>query len=131
MQSSQGMEDKETEMASSRVYDKNSRTADFSRKRGTDTGLHKRIKLPDPVTIQKETKIQALVDDLEEATMKAGRQASMFLRDGRPTQSTLTEYQLKGRTSVKAREKAGELVLVGSDKSGKRAVMTTDIYTAS
>ena len=115
-------------MASRRVYDETLKVADFRKKRVNDTGLNKRIKLPDPVTIQKETKIQALVDDLEEAAVKAGKQASSCLRAGGSVQSTLTESQLKGRASVRAREKAGDLILVSSDKSGKRAVMTPVIY---
>ena len=120
-------------MASKRVYDEFLRVADFRKKRVNDTGLNKRIKLPEPVAIQKETKIQSLVNDLDEIAMRAGKKAAICLRHGRAgtgplPSSTLTEAQQRGRASIKAREKAGELVLVCSDKSGKRAVMTPEIY---
>ena len=128
-----GLEDKEAEMASRRVYDESLRVADFRKKRVNDTGLNKRIKLPEPVAIQKETKIQSLVDDLEELAVKAGKGAAACLRAGKAgtgpgPPSSLTVAQQRGRASIKAREKAGELVLVCSDKSGKRAVMTPEVY---
>ena len=85
-------------------------------------------KLPDPVTIQKETKIQALVDNLEGLAIKAGKQAAAGQRDGGRDQSTLTEAEQRGRDSIMRREKSGELVLTLTYKSGKRAVMTPEIY---
>ena len=66
----------EADIECQRVYNQDLKTANFRKKRVTDTGLNKRIKLPDPVSIQKETKIPALVDDLDEVVMKAGKQAA-------------------------------------------------------
>ena len=82
-QPSQGLHGQEAEMASKRVYDEFLRVDDFRKKWVNDTGLNKRIKLPEPVAIQKETKIQSLVNDLQEVATRAGKKAAACLRNGR------------------------------------------------
>ena len=124
------MDDKDEEevFASKRVYDNNLKEADFRKRKVTDTGLNKRIKVPDPACTSKEVKIQGLVDALEEVAVKAGMDEVSCLRAGKPAVSTLSESAKKGRDSLKAREKAGELVILSTDKSGKRAVMSREKY---
>ena len=124
----QGLEEQEAELACKRVYDEAEQVVDFRKKRVTDTGLNKRITLPDPVDMRIEVKIQDLVNDLGEAIYKAGREEAGCLRAGKQSLSTLTDAQQRGRTSILARERAGELIIVLTDKSGKRAVMTPEMY---
>ena len=42
--------------------------------------------------------------------------------------STLTDQQRRGKESLLRREKAGELIMVGSDKSGKNIPMSVELY---
>ena len=120
----QGVEEQEAELAGKRVYDETERVVDFRKKKVTDTGLNKRITLPDPVDMRVEVKIQDLVNDLDEAISKAGGEERRSLRAGNQSYSTLTDAQQRGQSSILARERAGELIVVLTDKSGKRAVMT-------
>ena len=46
----------------------------------------------------------------------------------RRSEPTLRKQQAEGRRSLKAWEKAGEIVIVCSDKSGKRAAMVRNLY---
>ena len=94
----QGLDEQEAELACKRVYDETEKVVDFRKKRVTDTGLDKRITLP-------------------------GR-----LRAGKQTPSSLNNAQQRGRESILKREREGELIVVLTDKSGKRAVMTPEIY---
>ena len=65
----------------------------------------------------------ALVHTLESIVDKeAGKEKERCLRAGSST-STLTKQQREGRKSLLSREESGELVIQGTDKSGKRAVM--------
>ena len=53
----------------------------------------------------------------EKACLKAGSKLS-----------TLTDQQRRGKESLLRREKAGELIMVGSDKSGKNIPMSVELY---
>ena len=57
-----------------------------------------------------------------------GEKEEVCLKDGKPIVSTLNDRARRGRCSLKAREKAGELVIVSTDKSGKLAVMEKNLY---
>ena len=128
---SRGLEVQEAEMSSKRAYMEEEKSADFRKKKVTDCKLKKRITVPGPVDENKEGKILSLVNILENIVDKeAGKRKETSLRAGRPTvvSSTLSLQQKEGRKSLMAREKSGELVIVGSDKSGKRAAMSRQIY---
>ena len=62
---SQGLEAEEAEMAGRRVYDDETLTADFRKRRVTDSKLNKRITVPEPAVQDREVKIEALVNMLE------------------------------------------------------------------
>ena len=99
---------------------------DFRKKSVTDTGLNKRITLPYPVDTRTEEKIQDLVNDLDEAILRAGREdESRRLRAGKQNPSSLNNAQQRGRESILKREREGELIVVLTDK---RAVSTPEIY---
>ena len=70
----------------------------------------------------------ALVDSLEQLAEEAGREAKSCHKAGRRAPSTLTLKAEQGRKSLLAREKNGELIIMTTDKSGKRAVMSKEIY---
>ena len=111
------------------MYDETEKVVDFRKRRVTDTGLNKRITLPYPVDTRTEEKIQDLVNDLDEAILRAGREdESGRLRAGKQNPSSLNNDQQRGRESILKREREGELIVVLTDMSGKRAVMTPEIY---
>ena len=125
----QGLDEQEAELACKRVYDETEKVLDFRKRRVTDTGLNKRITLPYPVDTRTEEKIQDLVKDLDEAILRAGREdESGRLRAGKQNPSSLNNDQQRGRESILKREREGELIVVLTDMSGKRAVMTPEIY---
>ena len=127
--SAQGLDEQEAELACKRVYDETEKVVDFRKRRVTDTGLNKRITLPYPVDTRTEEKIQGLVNDLDEAILRAGREdESGRLRAGKQNPSSLNNAQQRGRESILKREREGELIVVLTDKSGTRAVMTPEIY---
>ena len=101
----QGLEEQEAELACKRVYDETEKVVDFRKKRVTDTGLNKRITLPDPVNMRIEVKIQDLVNDLGEAIYKAGREEAGCQRAGKQSFSTLTEAQQRAPCLFLAKKK--------------------------
>ena len=73
-------------------------------------------------------KIQVLIDGLEEAMRENGRKEKSCPKAGKSSLSTLTDQQRRGKESLLRREKAGELIMVGSDKSGKNIPMSVQLY---
>ena len=127
---SQGMEvpDDELMLAGRRVYDPDEGNVDMSKKKVTDMANCRRITVPDAATVSKESELQVLIDNLEDVLMKAGKEEASCLKAGGVVKSTMTEQQGRGRESLLKREKNGELVLVGSDKSGKLIPMSPGLY---
>ena len=118
-------------LASRRVYDPEDRSVDMSKKRVTDMENCRRITVPDAAEASKESKIQVLIDNLEDVAKKAGREEQSCLRAGSSNLSTMTEQQRRGKLSLIRREKNEELVLVASDKSGKLIPMSPELYRQS
>ena len=88
------------------MYDETEKVVDFRKKSVTDTGLNKRITLPYPVDTRTEEKIQDLVNDLNEAILRAGREdESGRLRAGKQNPSSLNNAQQRGRESILKRER--------------------------
>ena len=115
-------------LASKRVFDVEGGTVDFKKKQVTAMVTCKRITVPEAAENQKETKIQVLVNNLEDVLRKGMKEEARCLRAGNPVKSTMTESALRGRARLLEREKAGELVLVCSDKSGKLYPMSKELY---
>ena len=61
----------------------------MGKKRVTDIENCQRITVPDPAEASKESKIQVLIDNLEDVAKKAGREEQSFLRAGKSNLSTL------------------------------------------
>ena len=91
----------------------------------------RRITVPDAAEASKESKIQVLIDNLEDVAKKAGREEQSCLKAGSSNLSTMTEQQRRGKLSLIRREKNEELVLVASDKSGKLIPMSPELYRQS
>ena len=70
-------------------------------------------------------KIQLLVQSLKNIAKSAGKKQYSCQRNG---VLALTARALEGRRSLLRREKAGELVILGANKSGERVVMETSLY---
>ena len=96
--------------------------------RVTDLPTCKRITVPEAAEPAKEAKIQVLIDGLEEAMRENGRKEKSCPKAGKSSLSTLTDQQRRGKESLLRREKAGELIMVGSDKSGKNIPMSVQLY---
>ena len=120
------VEEQEALLASRRVFDPEAKIEDMRKLRVTDLPTCKRITVPEAAEPVKEAKIQVLIDGLEEATRKNGRKTCP--KAGKSSLSTLTDQQRRGKESLLRREKAGELIMVGSDKSGKNIPMSVELY---
>ena len=69
-----------------------------------------------------------LIDGLEEVMKKCEKAEKRCPRAGNSKASTLSDQQLRGKESLQRKEKAGELIMVASDKSGKNIPMSVDLY---
>ena len=114
-------------LESKRVYDPEKGEVDFKKKVVTSMATCKRITVPDAAEVQKEAKIQVLINNLDDVMRRSVREEARCLRAG-GKRSTMTEGALRGKASLLDREKAGELVLVCSDKSGKLYPMSRALY---
>ena len=121
-------EEQEALLASRRVFDPEEKIADLRKLRVTDLPTCKRITVPEAAEPAKEAKIQVLIDGLEEAMRENGRKEKSCPKAGKSSLSTLTDQQRRGKESLLRREKAGELIMVGSDKSGKNIPMSVELY---
>ena len=106
-------------LTSKRVFDVEKGTIDFKKKKVTEMVTNKWITVPEAAENQKEAKIQVLVNNLEDMLRKSMKEEARCLKAGNPVISTMTVNALRGKASLLEREKAGELVLVCSDKSGR------------
>ena len=122
------VEEQEALLASRRVFDPEAKIEDRRKLRVTDLPTCKRITVPEASEFAKEAKIQVLIDGLEEAMRKNGRKEKTCPKAGKSSLSTLTDQQRRGKESLLRREKAGELIMVGSDKSGKNIPMSVELY---
>ena len=121
-------EEQEALLASRRVFDPEAKIEDMRKLRVTDLPTCKRITVPEAAEPAKEAKIQVLIDGLEEAMRENGRKEKACPKAGKSSLSTLTDQQKRGKESLLRREKAGELIMVGSDKSGKNIPMSVELY---
>ena len=101
---SQGMDSQhlQEEIKSKLVYDEESKTVDYRKKRVTDMSTNKRISAPKAAPVEQEMKIQMLVQSLENIVKKAGERQEKFPRAGT---STLSHKALEGRKSLLQRKK--------------------------
>ena len=108
---------KEDDGARCRVYYIQEVSGNFSKKKVTDMSNFRRIKAPDAAEVTKEAKLQVLVNNLEDVTVKAERKGK-----------SLSDQQKYGKESLLKKEDDGELILVASEKSGKLNPMSPDLY---
>ena len=123
-----GLEEQEAVLAGRRVFDRDAREVNMRKLRVTDLPTCKRITVPESANPAEEAKIQVLIDGLEEVMKKCGKAEAKCLKAGSTQLSTLTAQQLKGKESLQKREKAVELIMTGSDKSGKNIPMSVVLY---
>ena len=122
------VEEQEALLASRRVFDPEAKIEDMRKLRVTDLPTYKRITVPEAAEPVKEAKIQVLIDGLEEAMRRNGRKEKTCPKAGKSSLSTLPDQQRRGKESLLRREKAGELIMVRSDKSGKNIPMSVELY---
>ena len=127
---SKGLEEEQEaeEVATKMVYEEDAKKVDYRKKRVTDMPTNKRITAPRAAPVENEIKIQMLVQTLEKIAKLAGKEDESRQWDG-CSESTLSVAALRGRRSLLKRERDGELVILGSDKSGERVVMEVKLHT--
>ena len=69
-----------------------------------------------------------MVNILENIVEKEAEKEKQTFHMARRSEPTLRKQQAEGRRSLKAWEKAGEIDIVGLDKSGKRDAMDRNLY---
>jgi hypothetical protein len=116
-------EETEKEAKLKRIVDEEAKTVEFAKKRVTSMKSCTRITLPQTLGGATEAKIDTLVGGLTDAVRREAKR-----RKGVRNKSVYTESELRGKEKIKKREKAGELVVVSTDKSGKRAGLETERY---
>jgi hypothetical protein len=118
-------EDLETEKEAKlkRIVDNEAMTVEFAKKRVTSMKSCTRITLPQSLGGATEAKIDTLVGGLTDAVRREAKRVK-----GKKNKSVYTESEIRGKEKIKKRELAGELVVVSTDKSGKRAGIETDRY---
>ena len=122
--SAQGLED---EIKATSVFENN--TLNFSKKRVTDMKGCRRVYVPGPC--EKESKLQCLINSLEDIVEKAAKEEKLKHQSCPPTgvsRNVLNEKQMRGKEKILKREKAGECVLCRTDKSGKLCLVSKDLY---
>lgn len=117
--------DKE-ELEKRRIYDRDNGELDFGRRRVTDMKSVRRINPPKPISVKEEAKVQVLVEKLEREVKKEKERSNKEQKEGKGT--VLTEREARGRKSLLRRQKAGELVICVTDKSGRLCVMSPAKY---
>jgi hypothetical protein len=115
--------EREKEAKSKRIVDNESMKVEFSKKRVTSMKSCTRITLPQSLGGAMEAKIDTLVGGLTDAVRRESNRIK-----GRKNKSVYSESELRGKAKIKKRETDKELVVVSTDKSGKRAALETDRY---
>jgi hypothetical protein len=111
------------EMLGTKPLDNDLNEVDFGRQRVTAMKSCRRVVLPKPMEGNIEAKIDTLVGGLEDAV----RRQEAREKKTKP-QSVYTDEELRGRESLKMKEKEGLGVLAQSDKSGKMTWIATGPY---
>lgn len=94
-------------------------TVDFAKRRVTDMKTCRRITLPKCLDGDTEAKLKTLEGSLEGAVLREEKRAE----NRKKNETVLTDKEVRGKISIKKREKAGELVYMTCDKSGMNAVV--------
>jgi hypothetical protein len=113
----------EEEMLRNKVHNKEEKSVDFSKMRVTQMKSCRRVFLPKHLDGRTEAKIDTLVGSLEEAVKRQQKRE----KKSKPS-SVYTEEELRGRDSLKKKEKEGLGVIASSDKSGKKIWVETESY---
>ena len=107
------------------VFNHKGKVFNMQRKRVTDYKRNSRVILPRAQTIDQESKLEVLrVELLEEHKKWVAQNCN---HEGNQLMN-ISEEELKGLKSLKARIKSGELVVLPTDKSGRFCVMSMQTY---
>ena len=113
------------EAASRQTYDPVTNVFDHRNKRATDVKHNTRVYLPKAL----DTKLEAGIEVRRQKYLEVHREyAKEFCDEKNNQQSNLTQSQKQGLRKLRKRIKDGEIVVCLTDKSGKMAVMTMEMY---
>ena len=115
----------EIEAESRQPYNPVENKIDLRRRRVTDLKENTRVYLPKPLPINEEAKIQIRRERLEKVYRDF---VNENCTDKGEQRSNLTSAQKRGIASLKKRIKDGELIVMVTDKSGKLAVVSMEMY---
>jgi hypothetical protein len=110
----------------SEIFDQDSKVFNLSKLRVTDIPTNVRVHEPRAGSGPNEMKIQVQRDEM----LRAGNK---FIRaecneKGEIVQTNLTKEEIIGKKRLRKRIKKSKIVVVTTDKSGKLAVSTPEIY---
>jgi hypothetical protein len=114
----------EVEDEARRVINLEEKTVDFSKKRVTDFKTCRRITLPSPLEGDVEAKLKTLEGGLEGAILREEKRVLGLAKK----ETQLTDQEVRGKESLKEREKEKEGVYMTCDKSGKCAFVSAESY---
>ena len=113
------------EIEAKTVFNEEENTIDYGKKRATDCKHNTCVKLPGP----KSTKVEEGIEFRRMSWKKIYRDFRGEFTDEKGVQeSNLTDEESRGLEKLKKRVKAGELVVVRTDKSGKFSIMSIEEY---
>ena len=127
---SQEEEDKlmEEEAEARRIYDPVRKQFDYGKKKATDNKHNTRVHLPKPLDPHQEAHLEVRITEWKKA-FKEYKEKNSDEKGNQP--SNLSPAQRRGLASLKKRIEEGEIVVCPTDKSGKLAVMSLELYEAA
>ena len=115
----------EIEAESRQPYDYKNKSLDLRKRRVTDLKENSRVILPRPLSTTEEAFIAVRRENVHNIFKEYSKE--MCQEDGEQ-KSNLTPAQMRGLKKIRKRIKAGEIVILLTDKSGKLAVTTMESY---
>ena len=108
------------------IFDVETKTFNFAKRRATDLKRNSRVYLPRKArSVEEERKFEAMRIELKSVFKDY---VSNSCEKGGKQMINLTPSQSRGLKSIKKRVADGELVILPTDKSGRLSVMTRDTY---
>ena len=123
------MEWEEERAMEKRIYDRENNTMDFTKARVTDMNTCKRIHMPRPASQEKEIILGNMKQKLLEFTDSYIE--SNCNERGFPNRRNLNIAEERGKRSLTAKCRSGEIIVQPTDKSKRLAVMDKEAYAYS
>ena len=117
------------EAQSRQTYDPTSSKVDMAKHRVTDSAHNTRVFLPKPMAATREAMLAVHMSEWDRVRVSVKEEIANNEKDEQKT--NLTSSQKKGLVSLARRAKAGEVVIIETDKTGKFAILSREDYMAA